>query len=287
MPARSFELQLRLPQWESDSTLLEPSQFTRRMAILDYLDRSCSESEFSEPDHASDLSTRALSLATNLESINNQFFHTIRRQIQSGICPREFAPILCDLATAPRGLAYDHLDDLLAGLFNFETLSEEPRPLGPDSVFYQPTPARHIFHLITAASITREDTLIDLGSGLGHVPLLTSICTGATSIGIELDPLWVAGAGKCATALNLNDVSFLVENAVEADLSSGTVFYLYTPFTGSTLASVLHSLRHQAELRPIRICTFGPCTIAVSAQSWLQPATPPITDQLTVFLSRA
>jgi hypothetical protein len=288
MPALSAQLESRLAQWESDDTLLESAHFAGRMAVLDDLDRCFFESEPVDADPASDLRSRARALANKLEFINNQFFHTFRHQIQCGTTPAEFRPIRRNLATtAPRGLAYDYLDDLVSGVLQFESPAEEPRTFGSESVFYQPTPARHIFHLITAAEITDTDTLIDLGSGLGHVSLLASICTGATSIGIELDPVWVASAAKCAQKLNLRNVSFLTQDARQADFSAGSVFYLYTPFTGTTLASVLESLRNQAARRPIRVCTFGPCTVAVSNQSWLRSITPPVTDQVTVFFSRS
>ena len=286
MQVRHSQLESKLAGWESDLSLLDPAGFAHRFAIQDDLDRYFFEPVPLALDPDRDLLSRAHALSTKLDLVNERLFNSMRRQIQRGACPAEFLPIMRDLATPPRGLAYDYLDDLLAGVLQFEPRSVEPHPLEPDSVFYQPTPARHIFHLIGAAAITTADTLIDLGSGLGHVPLLASICTGATSVGIELDPTWVESASKCAGTLNLSQTTFLTQDAREADLSSGSVFYLYTPFTGATLASVLQSLRKQASLRPIRICTFGHCTLAVSDQPWLIPATSPVADQITVFLPR-
>jgi hypothetical protein len=296
MSAPPGQLESLLFEWESDETLLDSAHFARRIGIQDELDRIFTGEVLhpnSSPGFAnanrtnSDLSSRARALHLKLESINLELFNSIRRQIQTGTCPTEFLPLLRDPSTeAPRGLAYDYLDDLIAGVLQFKPPIEEPRPLSPDSVFYQPTPARHIFHLITAAAITSADTFIDLGSGLGHVPLLASICTGATAIGIELDPIWITSAINCAATLNLRNVIFLAQDVREADLSSGTVFYLYTPFTGSTLASVLESLCNQSTQRPIRICTFGPCTLAVGNEPWLRPIIPPVSDQITVFLPR-
>lgn len=284
----SAQLESMLAQWEQDKTLPGPSCFSRRMEILDALDRVFSGSEFDDSNRGRELADRSRGLSAKLNSANDLLFNSIRRQIRTGICPSEFNTILQQQAlTAPRGLAYDVVDDLIAGVLQFEAPSAEPRALSPDSVFYQPTPARHIFHLITAAAITRSDTLIDLGSGLGHVPLLASIYTGATSIGIELDPAWVDSATRCAEALNLHNVTFRVQDAREADFSAGTVFYLYTPFTGAALAAVLEALRKQAALRPIRICTFGPCTNTISEQPWLKSVTPPTSDQITVFIPHA
>jgi len=272
-----------LSMWESDKTLLESGQFARRIAIQEELDCSVYDAA---PRAPNSFLCRARTLATTLESINDNLFTSIRSQIKAGVCPAEFEPILRDLAIPPRGLAYDYLDDLLAGVFQFDPPAEEPRALSSDSVFYQPTPARHIFHMITAAALRSTDTLIDLGSGLGHVPLLVSICTGATSIGIELDPTWIASAAKCTAALNLHNVTLLTQDARHADLSSGSVFYLYTPFTGSTLSAVLESIRNQSSLRSIRVCTFGPCTLTLREQVWLRPLTPPATDQITIFVPR-
>jgi hypothetical protein len=126
-------------------------------------------------------------------------------------------------------------------------------------VSYQPTPARHIFDLIGRAAFTERDCLIDLGSGLGHVTLTASICSKASCSGIELEPSYVACARKSARSLNLNNVRFMQGDARAADLSDGTLFYLYTPFTGTILQDVLKSLRHEAASREIRICMFGTC----------------------------
>jgi hypothetical protein len=62
---------------------------------------------------------------------------------------------------------------------------------------------------------------------------------------------------------------FVQGDARAADLSDGTVFYLYTPFTGTILRDVLNLLRDEAVRREIRICTFGLCTPAVAEEQWL------------------
>ena len=283
MRAHPSQLESILALWESDTGLLESDNFARRVAIQDDLDRLFPDEPL-HPDSSHNLINRARALHLKLESVNTKLFASIRRQIQTGTCPSEFSSILHTLTIPPRGLAYDYLDDLISGVLQFQPPTEPLRALHSESVFYQPTPARHIFHLISSAAITKADTLIDLGSGLGHVPLLASICTGASSIGIELDPTWIASAAQCANTLNLRNVTFLAQDARQADLTRGTVFYLYTPFTGSTLQSVLNLLRTEASLRPIRIGTFGPCTLVLCEEAWLKPLTPPAADQITIFV---
>jgi predicted RNA methylase len=153
-------------------------------------------------------------------------------------------------------------------------------------VFYQPTPARHIFDLLRRTALSEQDVLVDFGSGLGHVPLLTAICTGARSLGVELEPSYVDAARRCAQALKLKNVSFIQQDVRAADLSSGTLFYLYTPFAGTILRRVLDSIRQEAARRAIRVCTFGPCTMTVAEERWLQIAGLLDADRINVFRSR-
>jgi predicted RNA methylase len=87
--------------------------------------------------------------------------------------------------------SYDYLDELVSGILRFVKPDGRIAQLPARMVSYQPTPARHIFDLIGRAQLAERDVLIDLGSGLGHVPLLASICTGTRSIGIELDAAYV------------------------------------------------------------------------------------------------
>ena len=166
-------------------------------------------------------------------------------------------------------------------------LREPSQPLAvkPEMVFYQPTPVRHILHLIRVGPITADEVFVDLGSGLGHVALLVSMLTGVKSIGIEIEPAYVACAQECAQRFDQVRVQFLHADARSADLSNGTVFYLYSPFTGSILADVLARLREESARRPIKVCTLGLCTTTIRKQSWLEPRTMPDPDTISVFQS--
>jgi hypothetical protein len=282
-----------MSQWESDYTILEADQLRRRMEILDRLDAYFPDADLRSADFDgmnSELHRRARTICTRLEAANSELYQSIRAEIQRGQCPAALVRLIQESNSGgfrpAGGNSYDYLDELMSGVLQFAEPTEEPVHTGPEIVFYQPTPARHIFALIAAGAISASDVLVDLGSGLGHVAMLVSICTGARSIGVELEPGYVACARQCAQRLNLNRVSFLEEDARYADLSRGTVFYLYTPFTGSILRIVMNSLQKQAAVRPIKICTFGPCASTICQEPWLAPTMSPETDQITVFLSR-
>jgi hypothetical protein len=267
----STHLQDFLTQLETDSELFEPDQLRRRIEALDQLDAYPQEPQ-------------ADAMHARLEAANAAVYATIRNQIRHGDARDVFLSWIercTDPSRAtPSGLHYNSLDELIGGVLQLhEPDSAHIRP-GPEMVFYQPTPARHILHMLRLCALTHADTLIDLGSGLGHVPILASLLTPARAIGIELEPAYIATARECARSLNLHRAAFIQQNAIDADLSAGTVFYLYTPFTGSILDAVLHKLREQSAHRTIRICTFGPCTQTVAQEPWLT-ASDAITDATT------
>lgn len=228
---------------------------------------------------------RLLALRARLEGANDALYRSIRAEIEQGNCPSLFWQWLQSDENPAGGLSFDYLDEVVSGVL---VIAEpDPLPSHPPAgmVFYQPTPARHIFQLLRRTALTEDDVLFDLGSGLGHVPLLAGICTGARSIGVEREEPYVACARNAATSFNLDRVSFYPQDVRDADLSSGTVFYLYTPFTGQILTDVLHRLRRESTNRPIRICTFGPCTEAVARENWLRASGKPDPDHITLFHS--
>jgi hypothetical protein len=287
---------------ENEALLLDPGQLRQRMEALDLLDSHFPDAHFPdahfpdapEPTSAAasdtaELYRRARAIYARLEAVNCALYEGIRGEIQRGGRPDALLrwAEMDDVAGPANGMGYDYLDELISGVFQFEEPDDEPVRREAEMVLYQPTPARHIFHLIGLTALTETDVLVDVGSGLGHVPLLAAILTSARSIGIELEATYVERARQCAQRLNLNRVTFIQEDARAADLSTGTVFYLYTPFTGSILSSVLSRLRREAAARPIRICTYGPCTPAVAEESWLEATAAPVVHRIALFRSRA
>ena len=285
------DLQNFLRGLASDSCLFHPKQLRERLDALDDLDIRFGD--FSAAEYMNDpdarITNHAKAMRARLEAVNTALYESIRSQIVRGAPPHKLLQWIQASAgqeeRAP-GFGYDYRDEVLTGVLQLRE-PREPRlhPL-PEMVFYQPTPARHILHLITASAFSQGDVFVDLGSGLGHVAMLAFMMTGVRSIGIEVDPTYVASAQECAQSLHLSQVRFIREDARSADLSSGTVFYLYSPFTGSILADVLDRLEHESKSRPIKIGALGPCTCILAKESWLKPIAPPDPKQITVFQRR-
>jgi hypothetical protein len=263
---------------EHDRSLREPDRLRERSEALDRLEnwRLCGLPSHLEPAVEAGLRDRIEALCADLESIDGQLYQSIRLDIQHGVGARRLLEWAYmdgpdhDQGDRSEGDSYDYLDALISGVLQIDEPAIPLAGLAAEMVFYQPTPARHIFDMVARTALDARDVLIDLGSGLGQVPMLAAICTAARCIGIEWEAAHVECARRCAHALNLDRVTFVQGDVREADLSAGTVFYLYTPFEGTMLRDVLDMLRAEAATREIRICTLGPCTATIAQERWLR-----------------
>ena len=147
-------------------------------------------------------------------------------------------------------------DPWFDSLCGFHAIPEDDPALPHGSVPYLPCPVATVLAAIAHANVTSEDVFVDIGSGIGRVALLVNLVTGAQCIGLELQPKLVAAARERANQLNLRGVSFVLADAVAALRrdGTGTVFFLYCPFSGTHLEQLLEVLEHVARRRSIRIC---------------------------------
>ncbi|UGB36815.1 hypothetical protein [Frateuria soli] len=272
----------RLDELARDGSLEAPDRWRSRAEVLDWLERLF---PVLEGAGAGDAAARAQALRARVERADAALYRRLRAAIRGGHGPALFRRWQQEDPGPIEGEGYDALDELLAGVLRLEDPGSGSLPLEPEMVFYQPTPARHVLDMLARGRPGPRDVLVDLGSGLGHVPMLASICTGARAVGVEWQPSHVQVARRAARALGLHDVRFLARDARDADLSAGTVFFLYTPFAGSVLRTVLDALRDEGMRRPIKVCTFGPCTRFVAGEAWLRAVGPTRADRVAVFHS--
>jgi len=267
-----------LDELEARPFLMRPERVRERIEALDALERGLAFAGTARDAVVS----RAEALVVELASLNDAAFRSLREDIRSG---RGASRLLewASCAELPDGDGYDPVDELVGGVLGFDPPDAPAVALSADMVFYQPTPARHVFAMLARMALDSRDVLVDLGSGLGHVPLLTAICTGARAIGVELEPAYVACARQAATGLSLRGVELLQQDVRSFDFGIGTVFYMYTPFRGAIMREVLDRLRVEAAHRDVRICTFGPCTPVVAREAWLSTSDAPRTDRIVVF----
>jgi hypothetical protein len=95
-------------------------------------------------------------------------------------------------------------------------------------VVWAPTEDSMLVRMLKMANVTPADTLYDLGSGDGKIPIAAAKHFGATAVGVEYD----AGLVKHARCLAAADgvqarVDFIEGDIFETDFSDATVVTLY------------------------------------------------------------
>jgi Histone methylation protein DOT1 len=267
----------------NDLNLYQEKNFIARTDAIDYLefhviDRLNALFENRDiPDKINSLKEYALKVKENLEAVNMSMFQRLRSKISPENCKGK--PLVdlmdehfnnnIDAFLQKDTIGYDNLDIFINGLLSYQTLPIESKERESEMVFYQKTPVRIILELIKRAEFKPQDIFFDLGSGLGQVTILVNLLSSVISKGVEFEPDFFSYANACAADLHLNDVEFINTDARYADYSSGTVFYIYTPFEGRILREVLQNLNGEAKKRKIKIFTYGPCTPEVAKQNWL------------------
>jgi hypothetical protein len=272
--------------------LLQPERLTTRLTILDKLDAIVGVLESPDLNTPSDpeLILRARLLRCRLEAANETLYEAAHAEIavrgNSPAFDRWLTELTSDEERPHPGLSFDLLDEIVSGVLQLRGPGEAGSLPSPEMTAYQPTPVRHILDLISACRFSSDDVLVDLGSGLGHVPLLVSILAGICIIGVEVQPELAASAQETAQRLRLSRVQFVPEDARTTDISRGTVFYMFTPFTGSILTDVRDRLYRQSQSKQITICALGPCTRVLQSQSWLTASQQSDTERIAIFRSR-
>lgn len=264
---------------EQETAWRDPEAFFWRAEAADRLDLLLIGAD----DQA--LQERAIALLDTMEAIDGKGFAQVRAAIQCGEGRAALRPWL-DVGI-PTGQHYDMLDHILAGVLALnEPDLEQPAP-PPEMVFYQPSPARHIIDGAVRAHIGAGDVVLDLGAGLGHVPILLHILTGARTLGVEREPAYVGRAMEAVTGLGLRDVEMATGDARDADLSEANVFYLFTPFIGTVLRDVVANIEREARRRAVRVVTLGPCSRTFARMPWLQSddPDPSSAERIVVFRS--
>lgn len=157
------------------------------------------------------------------------------------------------LADLIRDVAVDDRDTFVDEMLGFDHIpsdSEVPRGGTP----YLPCGVEEIMRMVRDVPLRATDTFVDLGSGVGRVAILAHLLSGARAGGIEIQRPLVAVARERAEELRLPDVSFVLGNVVDTDLDA-SVFFLYSPFGGDMLRTVLGKLEALARTRPVVVCT--------------------------------
>jgi hypothetical protein len=275
------DLQRLLDAMAHATEVPDAAGFIQRCDAIDRLELHLAEFSNAHPadqtERASSLHDQAIALCHRLQQMNAVVVQALGQDVETGRrlrgdLVRELQRYCAELLEneTDSNLHYDALDVLVAGLLGTDRLLDDDSvETLPEMIPYQPTPARIILEIVKQTNLSPHDTFVDVGSGLGVVPTLVSLLSGAAAIGIEVQPSYCRHADECVRRLNLSNVRFICQDARQADFSVGTVFYMYTPFKGAMLQQVLERLHAEGLRRRIRLCTYGPIVSEAVQQPWL------------------
>jgi cyclopropane fatty-acyl-phospholipid synthase-like methyltransferase len=100
--------------------------------------------------------------------------------------------------------------------------------LRPPDVKYVPTPQNVVDAMLALARVTPLDTVYDLGSGDGRIPITAAVQYGARGVGIEIDPFHLRAAYDNLKKAGVGDrVLFLNQDFFEVDISAATVVAVF------------------------------------------------------------
>ena len=113
---------------------------------------------------------------------------------------------------------------LLVPLSPVAATAQQTTSLAP----YVPTPQDVVHQMLELAGVTKDDVVFDLGCGDGRIVITAAERFGARGVGIDFDPERIAEANANAKRAGVQDlVTFIQQDAMQADVSEATVVTLY------------------------------------------------------------
>ena len=95
-------------------------------------------------------------------------------------------------------------------------------------VHYVPTPQEVVDRMLAMAKVTKDDFVIDLGSGDGRIVITAAQKFGSRGMGVDLDPERIKEANAIRKKATVEDtVEFRQANLFETDLTKATVLTMY------------------------------------------------------------
>ena len=133
------------------------------------------------------------------------------------------------------------------------------------------------------ARVTESDVVVDVGSGAGRAALLVHALTGATVIGLEIQPALVRASREAIARAQADRVTILEGEAtvLAETLTDATVFFLYCPFSGARLERLLDAIARHARAKRIRVCAVD---VPLPPRPWLV-ATSDVAADVVVYAS--
>jgi hypothetical protein len=190
--------------------------------------------------------------------------------------PAVFRAALTSIPPAER----DAWLDVVLGL---DACPDDGPELPRGCVPYLPCGVDALLRMVEHAGVRASDVFVDVGAGVGRAATLVHLLTGASAIGLEIQPALVLASRDITTRLQVLRVAPVEGDAavLTGYIAIGSVFFLYCPFSGERLEKVLDDLEPIARTRQIRVCCVD---LPLPPRPWLTLVSPPFED-LAVYRS--
>jgi cyclopropane fatty-acyl-phospholipid synthase-like methyltransferase len=117
-----------------------------------------------------------------------------------------------------------------AASLSLPALAQTPQPLqatNPDWL-YVPTPPDVVDKMLELAAVTKNDIVLDLGSGDGRIPIAAAKNFGARARGVDINPVRIEEANANLKGSGVeNLVTFVQGDVFEVPIADATVVTLY------------------------------------------------------------
>jgi SAM-dependent methyltransferase len=195
----------------------------------------------------------------------------IRSLISRGeLRPSAFRRALLDISPIER-------DAWLDRLLQLEPIPDDAPDLPRGCVPYLPCAVDSVLRAVELAGVGPGDVFVDLGSGAGRTLALVALLTGASVVGVEIQPQLVQASRRLQARLNLGRFKVVEADAAAPppSIGDGTVFFLYCPFGQDRLQTLLTGLERVAAARELRVCAVD---LPLPSRPWLTPVSSPNAD---------
>lgn len=197
-----------------------------------------------------------------METTHRESAAWVRSSITSGhLAPPAFRAALLRVPPSER-------DAWLDSVLGLDELPDDDPALPRGCVPYLPCSVDALLRLVEHAEVRSSDVFVDIGAGHGRAALLVHLLTGASAIGIEIQPSLVRASRALSARLHLERFSVIEGDAavLTRSVSTGSVFFLYCPFGGDRLEKVLSDLELIARTKRIRLCCVD---LPIAPRPWL------------------
>jgi SAM-dependent methyltransferase len=144
-----------------------------------------------------------------------------------------------------------------------------------DGTGYQASDCRNIRRIIRVLRPGKDDVFYDLGCGKGRCVCVFARLAIRRAVGIELNGLLCDAARTNATRLRGKQapIEIRCEDAAKADVSDGTIYFMFNPFGADSMCDVLAHIKQSLTTNPRKVTiVYSNPVLAetLRASGWLQ-----------------